>query len=131
MQIGEPICVAPVAAPPADVEFAAQLVSVRFKTPVKTSHTKAEIVGPHWELGKQDEIEDDWGEQAKRMRLPFELYYSRRAAVYLVKGAGKSWEVEVKVKVTKSKNVSGTANLAGRLRGLTIEGTRPTAARRE
>jgi hypothetical protein len=128
MQVGEPISVAAVAASPPEVEFAAELVSVRFKTPVKTSHTKAEIVGPHWEVGKEPEIDDDWGAQAKKMRLPVEVYYSRRAAVYLVKRAGKTWEVEVKVKVTKSKNVSGDAKLEGHLRGLSIEGTCPTAA---
>ena len=128
MQVGEPVSVVAVAAPPPEVEFAARLVSVRFKTPVKTSHGKAEIVGPHWEVGKETEIDDDWGAQARKMRLPVELYYSRRAAVYLVKGAGGPWEVEVKVKVTKSKNVSGNARLVGQLRDLSIEGTCPTAA---
>jgi hypothetical protein len=127
MQVGEPVSVAPPSTPPDDVEFEAELVSVTFKSTLKTSHAKATINGPHWETGKEGEITDDWKDMAKKLRLPPEPY-SKRAAVYLVKGAGGSYDIDVKVKVTKSKNVSGDAKLVGNLKGLTAEGTCPTGA---
>lgn len=128
MQVGEPISVAPPSSTPDDVEFAAELVSVNFKGSLKTSHAKAEITGPHWEKGKEGEVVDDWKDMAKKLGLPPEPY-SKRAAVFLVKGsAGGAYDVEVKVKVTKSKNVSGDAKLLGNFNGLVIEGKCPTGA---
>ena len=46
MQVGEPVSVAPPSTPPDDVEFEAELVSVTFKSTLKTSHAKATINGP-------------------------------------------------------------------------------------
>ena len=126
MEIGEPICVAPPTAPPDDVELAAELVSVNFISTLKTSHAKAPITGPHWQAGHDREITDDWLKMAMKLRLP-RGPYSKRAAVYRVKGAGGKYDVEVKVKITKSKNVSGNAKLVGNLRGLVVEGTCPTS----
>jgi len=129
MEIGELVSVAPPAPPPPpDTEFAAELVSVTFKSGVKTSHAQAEVTTPHWEAGKESEVEDDWKDMAKKLGLPPEPY-SKRAAVYLVKGkAGAGCDVEVKVKVTKSKNVSGDGKLRGNFNGLSIEETCPTGA---
>jgi hypothetical protein len=127
MEIGELVSVAPPAPPPPpDTEFAAELVSVTFKSGVKTSHAQAEVTPPHWEAGKEAAIEDDWTDMAKKLGLPA-APYSKRVAVYLVKGkAGASYDVEVKLKVTKSKNVSGDGKLRGNFNGLSIEGTCPT-----
>ncbi len=127
MQVGEPVSVAPPPAPPEDKDFAAELVSITFKSSIKTSHSKATVAGPHWEAGKEAEITDDWQAMAKKMGLPAEPY-SKRAATYLVKGAGGSHDIEVKIKVTKSKNVSGDAKLVGNFSGLVIEGACPTGA---
>lgn len=126
MQVGEPVSLAPSTTPP-DTEFAAELVSVTFKSGVKTSHLKAEVKVPHWEAGKEAEIEDDWKDMAKKLGVPPEPY-SKRAAVFLIKSAGGAYDVEVKVKVTKSKNVSGDAKLLGNFQGLAIEGSCPTGA---
>jgi hypothetical protein len=128
MDFGEPICVAPPSTTPPDKEFAAELVSVTFKSGVKASHGQAEIVPPHWEVGKEKEITDDWKDMAQKLGLPTEPY-SKRAAVYLIKNAaGAKYDVEVKVKVTKSVNVTGNGKLLGNINGLVIEGTCPTSA---
>jgi hypothetical protein len=128
LQVGEPVSVAPPPPPSTDTEFVAELISVTFKSGVKTSQAQAEVKTPHWETGKEAEITDDWKATAKTLGLAAEPY-SRRAAVYLVKGAaGAVYDVEVKVKVTKSKNVSGDGKLLGNFKGLTIEGTCPTGA---
>jgi len=126
MEIGEPICVAPPTAPPDDVELAAELVSVNFISSLKTSHAKATIKGPHWQAGQDRKITDDWKKMAKKLGLPAEPY-SKRAAVYRVNSAGGKYDVEIKVKITKSKNVTGDAKLVGNLRGLVIEGPCPTS----
>jgi hypothetical protein len=127
VQVGEPAAAAASDKPAPEIELAAELISVTFKSAVKTSHARATVQEPHWESGSEAQIEDDWSQSAKRMRLP-PGPYSKRAAVYLVKGAGGGHEVEVKVKVTKSRNVSGDAKLLGTFRGLSIEGSCPTAA---
>lgn len=126
MDLGEGVAVSACGVPP-DVELAAELVSVTFKSPVSVSRARAEIIGPHWERGREAEIEDDWSATARKMRLPSEPY-STRAAAYLVGGAGDAHEVEVKVRITRNQNVSGQAVLVGALSGLTIEGSCPSAA---
>jgi hypothetical protein len=125
---GEPICVAPPSTLPPEKDFAAELVSVTFKSGVKASHGQAEITGANWEAGKEGEVTDDWKATAQKLGLPEEPY-SKRAAVFLIKGAaGAKYDVEVKVKVTKSENVSGDGKLIGNFNGLVIEGTCPTSA---
>jgi hypothetical protein len=126
MEVGESAAVAVCDTPP-DAVLAAELVSVTFKSPVTVSRGRTQVAGPHWERGKELDIEDDWSATAKKMRLPLEPY-SKRAAVYLVSGAGSSHEVEIKVRITKNHNVSGRAVLVGALRGLTIEGVCPSSA---
>jgi hypothetical protein len=124
MQIGEPLSAGSTSLPP-DQELAAELVSVTFKSPVKVSRAKRAIEGPHWERGKESELPDDFAVTAVLWRLPVEPY-ARRAAVYLVAGAGGRHDVEVKVRVTKNQNVNGQARLIGAFSGLEIEGDCPT-----
>jgi hypothetical protein len=126
MQVGEPMAVAPPLQTPPDTMLEAELVSFTFKSRVKVSRANATITGPHWERGKESKIEDDWRRRAKKMQLP-EGPYSKRAAVYLVKGATGGHEVEVKIKITKSQNLPAEAELVGNLWGLAIEGTCPTS----
>jgi hypothetical protein len=90
------------------------------------SRAQAAVSGPHWELGKEAELEDDWKADASAMKLP-EGPYSRRPAVYLVKGAGGGErEIQVKVEVTRSKNVAGEGTLKSTLCGCPVEGRCPT-----
>jgi hypothetical protein len=126
MQVGEPVVGPSAAALPPDAELVAELVSVIFKSPVKVSRAKDTVAGPHWERGKESEVEDNWSATAKKMRLPVEPY-SRRAAVYLVSSAEAGHDVEVKVRITRSQNIGGPAKLFGNLRGLAFEGDCPTA----
>jgi hypothetical protein len=127
VQVGEPVSAAPPGPSADNVEFDAELVSVTFKGSLKTSHGRATISGPHWEAGKDSQLTDDWKDMARKLGLSPEPY-SRRAAVYLIKGAaGASHDVQVKVKVNKSRNVSGEARLIGNLKGLTVEGKCPTS----
>ncbi len=114
--------------PPPDKEFEAEIVSVTFDSGIKVSHKKATIAGPHWEIGKEAEITDDWVAIALKARMPPEPY-SKRAAVYLIKGAaGAKYDVKVKVNVKKSVNISGKAKLRGDFNGLVIEGDCDTGA---
>src|SRR3954469_14156477 len=91
--------------PLSDAELAAELLSVTFKSPVKVSWARATIAGPHWQRGREAEIEDDWSATARKMRLPAETY-SKRAAVYLVGNAGGVHDVEVTLRITRNRNVS-------------------------
>ena len=126
MEVGEPAAVMTIP-PDTEVEFEAELVAIDFKGSLKTARAKAAITGPHWQQGQEAAITDDFVATAKRYGIPTKPY-SKRAAVYLVKGAkGAKYDVEVKVKVTKSKNVSGDAKLTGDLGGVTVEGTCPTS----
>jgi hypothetical protein len=125
---GEQTCVEVPPTPPPDQEFAAELVSVKFDSGVKVSHSKATVAGPHWEVGKEKEIADDWAATAKKLGLPAEPY-SKRPAVYLIKGAPDAEHyLTVEVKVTKSVNVSGEAKLQGNFNGLVFEGWCETSA---
>lgn len=113
---------------PPEKEFEAELVSITFDSGIPVTHGKAAVKTPHWEAGKEGEITDDWKAMAAKLGLPAEPY-SKRAAVYLINGAsGAKYEVKVKVKVTKSKNISGKAKLLGNFNGLEIEGSCETGA---
>jgi len=125
VEVGESACAAAAYLPPPDTELVAELLSVTFKSPVKVSRARATIAGPHWERGQEAAIEDDWSATARKMRLPPEPY-STRAAVYLVRDAGAAHDVEVRLRISKSRNVSGPAVLAGSLNGLMVEGTCPS-----
>ena len=126
MQIGEPVAVVPVATPPPDAELEGEIVSITFKSGIKVSHRRALVEGPHWEKGRESAIEDLWTRLASRLHLPVEAY-SKRAAVYLAAGLDGVHDVEVKVRITKSKNVSGEACLRGGLFGRLIEGSCPSS----
>ena len=127
MQIGEPVAVVPAATPPPDAELEAELVSITFKSGIKVSECRVEVEGPHWESGKESVVEDLWSRLAGLLHLPVEPY-SKRAAVYLIGGFGGSYDVEVKIRITRSKNVSGEARLIGTFSGVSIEGTCPSNA---
>ena len=127
MQIGEPVAVVPAATPPPDAELEAELVSITFKSGIKVSECRMEVEGPHWESGKESLVEDLWSRLAGLLHLPVEPY-SKRAAVYLIGGLGGSYDVEVKIRITRLKNVSGEARLIGTFSGVSIEGPCPSSA---
>jgi hypothetical protein len=122
MQIGEPVAVVPVATPPPDAELEAEIVAITFKSKIKVSHGRALVEGPHWEKGKEGAIEDVWSRLARLLHLPA-APYSKRPAVFVAGGLGGPYDVEVKLRITKSRRVSGDARLVGTLRGVSIEGT--------
>jgi hypothetical protein len=126
VQVGEPVAVVPVAEPPPDSEFAGEVLSVTFKSGIKVSYLRKPIAGPHWEKGSEGAIVDLWSRLAKVLNLPL-VPYSKRAVVYLAAGLDGSYDVEVKLKITKSKNVGGEARLTGTLCGTSIEGTCPSS----
>jgi len=126
VQVGEPVAVLPAVAPPPDSEFAAELLSITFKSGIKVSHLRKPIEGPHWEKGEESALVDLWSRLGKLLNLPL-VPYSKRPAVYLVTGLGGPYDVQVRLKITKSKNVSGEARLIGSLRGISIEGTCPSS----
>lgn len=89
----------------------AEVLEVRWKSGIKAALAKTTIKAPHWKKGTN--VLDGNG--------------SKRAGVYLIESKGGSHDVDVKVKVTKSENVSGTGKLLGSLGSLSVEGTCPTA----
>ena len=103
------------------------MVSITFKSKIKVSRARVTVEGPHWEKGKERALEDVWSSLARLLHLPVEPY-SKRPAVYLAGGLGGPYEVEVKLTITKSKNVSGEARLLGMFSGVSIQGTCPSSA---
>ncbi len=103
------------------------MLSITFKSGIKVSYLRRVVEGPHWEKGKDGAIDDLWSRLAKVLNLAL-VPYSKRAAVYLVADSVGPYDVEVKLKITKSKNVSGEARLIGTLSGVSIEGTCPSSA---
>lgn len=127
MQIGEPVAVVPVATPPPDATLEGEILAITFNSKIKVSHRRATVEGPHWQKGKESAVEDLWSRLAALFHLPNEPY-SKRAAVYLIAGLGGPYDVEVKVRITTSRNVTGNARLIGRLSGVSIEGNCPSSA---
>jgi len=127
MQIGEPVAVVPVATPPPDAELQAEIGAITFKSGIKVSRARVTVEGPHWEKGKERALEDIWTRIARLLHLPVEPY-SKRPSVYLAGGLGGPYGVQVKLKITKSRNVSGNARLVGTFSGVSIEGTCPSSA---
>ena len=127
MEVGEPVNV-PVAASAELKEWKlrAEILEVSFKGPIKVSRGKALISAPHWKKG--EDVKDVW-KDAKKMGLPQEAGYSKKAAAMLIEGAaGAVKDVEVKVKVLESENVSGEGELLGRLGDLEITAKLPLGA---
>ncbi|MBZ0154369.1 MAG: hypothetical protein K8J09_22805 [Planctomycetes bacterium] len=91
---------------PTDKILIATVVEVTFKAPVKASLAGALVTAPHWKFG-------DPADQP-----------TKKPVVYALNTA--SVQLEVKVEVTKSQNVSGDAKLIGTLDELTFEGQCPT-----
>lgn len=126
MEIGEPaIVVSGTKLQPPPV-LSAEVISVSFSDTLPVSRNKSTVSGSHWELSQRSNLVDDWPD-AKLLQLPLSPY-SKRPAVLLIKGAsGANHALEVRVRVTKSRNVGTSAVLSGSLGGLHIEGSCPTA----
>src|SRR5580658_10104887 len=122
MEVGEPVCVATPSDPP-DVEFEATLKSVTFNGNATVAWNNAAVAPPHWEAGKEADIEDEWA-WAERVHLP-KRGFSKKAALYY---GPPDYTLDVKVEVTKSVNVSGDATLIGTFGGVEIQGPCPTSA---
>lgn len=91
----------------------AKVVEVTFKSPIKVSNNNATVQPPHWSL---DENVNDGP-------------CSKKPAAYMIRGGkGASQDVEVKVEVLESKNVSGNGRLFGVLGGILIQGDCPLSA---
>ncbi|WAS94862.1 hypothetical protein [Nannocystis punicea] len=121
VQIGEPVGVPGASSPPR--EWQGEVTEVSFNSGITAARDKAEIRAPHWRIG--EDLSDPW-ELAEKLRLP-EAPYSKKAAVYLVDGAGGAKDVEIKVRVSKCVNVSGTGKLVGSIGPIVIEGDCPLA----
>jgi hypothetical protein len=124
MQVGEPAATAASSSNPPRKEWEAQVIEITFKTNITAARDKAAIAAPHWKEG--EDPSDTWS-LTSSLGLP-DAPYSKKAAVYLVKAAGGPKDVEVKVRVTKCVNVSGTGKLKGAIGSLEIEGDCPLAA---
>jgi hypothetical protein len=122
MQVGEPINVALPGDSPREVEFEAELVSITFKSAVDVSYQQVKVQPPHWEKAHAADLVDPW-DLAERMKVPA-VEYSKRPAAYLIEGAH---QVEVTIKVTRSRNVSGDAAFVGTMGSREAKGTCPTA----
>lgn len=129
MQIGEAIAAVLAwltGSGPSTTELDAELQEVTFDASKKTCLGGSEVRGPHWKAG--EDPTHAWRSQARGMGLPAGPY-SKKPAVYLVKGAsGAKHTVELKVKVTKSEGVSGNGTLVGKLGALEIKGSCPVSA---
>jgi hypothetical protein len=125
MEIGEPVSVALTATTSMKAwKFQAEILEVTFKNSLKVSRKKKLISGPHWTKG--EDVRDVWKE-AKKIGLPDDSGYSKRAAALLVQGAqGATHEVEVKIQITESENITGQGDLTGRLGQLEVTGKCPT-----
>jgi len=105
-EIGEPVSVAIITDPKAPVLVGA-VVELSFQKPAKTSLDKTLVEAPHWKHG-----EEHPGTTSKHP-----VAYPLGAANVVAK---------LKVKITESKNVSGTGKLSGTLGPLTFHGDCPT-----
>ncbi|QRK07166.1 hypothetical protein JQX13_45160 [Archangium violaceum] len=124
MEIGEAVNV-PVAASAELKEWKlrAEILEVTFKGTIKVSRGKTLISPPHWKKG--EDVNDVWTD-AKKMGLPQEAAYSKKAAAMLIHEAdGATKDVEVKVKVIEAENVSGEGELLGCLGDMEITAKLP------
>jgi hypothetical protein len=124
MEVGEPVNV-PLASSTQlkQWKFRAEVLEVTFKGDIQVTRGKKLISPPHWKKG--EDLKDVWSE-AKRMGLPENAAYSKKAAAMLIQGAaGAKWDVEIKVNVTESENVSQEGELLGRIGDLEITGKIP------
>jgi hypothetical protein len=124
MQVGEPAAAGTGGGSATRTEWEALVIEITFKTDITSARDRSAIAPPHWKEG--EDPTDSWP-LASTLGLgsgPF----SKKAATYKVKAAGGPTEVEVKVRVTKCVNVSGTGALKGVIGSLEIHGSCPLAA---
>ncbi|MEP7124243.1 MAG: hypothetical protein ABJE95_25170 [Byssovorax sp.] len=124
MQVGEPAAAAAGGGTAARTEWEALVIEITFKTDITSALDRAAIAAPHWKEGEDPTDSFPMARQLHMGSGPF----SKKAATYKVKAAGGPTEVEVKVRVTKCVNVSGTGALKGVLGSLEIHGSCPLAA---
>jgi hypothetical protein len=104
----------------------AEILEVTFKNGIDVSRDGSTVPLPHWKKGV--DVSDEWAD-AKRMGLPEKSSYSKRAAALLISGApGATQDVEVKLHILESENVSGQGKLKGTLGSLEISGESPLGA---
>jgi hypothetical protein len=103
-------------------EFVAVVTEVTVVNGYAACRGKSPIPNPHWKRDDEAAIVDDWKADATRLGLA-PGPYSKRAAVLPIK---KKAKLKVKVKVIKSKKVSGDAKLVGAIGDLVFRGTCPT-----
>lgn len=96
---------------PEDKALEGEVIEVTFKSGIKVARNQSPVTIPHWQQGTK--VDEGAG--------------SERAAVYLIDGKGGRQALEVKVRITVSKNVSGSATLEGKLGVLEFTGSCPTA----
>jgi len=124
MQMGEPAAGGAGGGSAQRKEWEGLVIEINFQTDITSARDRSAIAGPHWKEG--EDPTDTWP-LASTLGLgsgPF----SKKAATYKVKAAGGPRTVEVKVRVTKCVNVSGTGTLRGIIGSLEIEGSCPLAA---
>ncbi|NMO15907.1 hypothetical protein HPC49_24185 [Pyxidicoccus fallax] len=127
MEIGEGVNVALAAS--AELKpwkLRAEILEVTFKNGILVSRDGSTVPLPHWEKGV--DVSDEWTD-AKLMGLPEKSNYSKRAAALPIRGApGATQDVEVKLHIIESENVSGQGKLKGTLGDLEVTGDSPLGA---
>ena len=88
-----------------------EVLEITWKSGIKVAKNNKAINKPHWKKG-ENVIDGDG---------------SSRAAVYLFRGKSGSNDVELKINITKSENISGNGRVLGGIGNLEIEGSCPTS----
>ncbi|MEN6509126.1 MAG: hypothetical protein ABFD63_10170, partial [Smithella sp.] len=101
----------------------AKIREVSFDTGVKVAVDKSQISAPHWKEGEKVKYEQK-GYGAEKVSYGV---CSRKPAVYAITNNAGGCFLDVKVDITKLKNVSGTGILHGNLASLKMEGEFPLA----
>lgn len=123
-QVGEPASIGTV---PDGPFIKGAVTRVTFDGSLRTFRNKSVVPTPHWESGA-DLVDAAYRRTWRPARDGSGSYYSKRPAVVKVPGAGGNMQVTVVVRISESRNISGTGKLVGVLGPLTIEGDCPLAA---
>jgi hypothetical protein len=123
-QVGEPVAMTTVGDAPS---LKGAVTKLSFSGSLRVFINKSLVQPPHWEVGV-DLADTSYRDTWRLGKGGSGAHYSKRPAVVKVPGAGGNMEVKVIVKITESKNVSGTGKLIGILGTLTIEGECPVSA---
>ncbi|HLL55494.1 MAG TPA: hypothetical protein VK447_18185 [Myxococcaceae bacterium] len=107
--------------------FRAEIVELSFKSKIKVLRARTLVSAPHWKKGADPK--DVWTE-AKAMELPEDAGYSKAPAALLVRHAPGTTQdvIKLKINISESKNVSGQAQIIGRLGSLEFTGQCPVSA---